>query len=270
MSVAPNTSSSTLAIQNVSSVTINDNLFHTLGQWGKSIFADMILFFLTIFLMRELIKWSLTFGEWPIQDVMKPLTKFVENYAKSAPVLWWFSVASAQSSFKEQRKKMAEGMGMTPQWRFQGAEDAFQSRVNSLFGMQDTRSNNDYKELTGLINAGNDVSGANFFWKTVEKAKERQWGISVGDGARKELLQKRLEKNKYALRNQGWWSDYDGTLEQFLWGDKELKNSFASKNRKKLNELMWGRANSNDKAHTPTETPTYDQLMKLRYYEPKS
>ena len=113
---------------------MNDNLFSSNAvDASKSIFADMILFFLTIFLVWELIKISLTSGSGPIQDVMKPLTKFIEDYAKTTPLIGWKSINQMQMTSKQVTGKYAEWVfGMDPtsrkSWRFTKAESDFKKK----------------------------------------------------------------------------------------------------------------------------------------------
>jgi hypothetical protein len=50
--------SSTLSIQDVSSVKIDDTIFSDIGTTAKNTFADLIVFFLAIFLTWQLVKLS--------------------------------------------------------------------------------------------------------------------------------------------------------------------------------------------------------------------
>jgi hypothetical protein len=219
---------------------------------------------LTIFLMRELVKFSLTSGEWPIQNVMKPITKFTQDFLKSTPLFGLPSVTSIKKWFNDSRENMAKASGMRTDGSFYKWEEALKSKINSMLHMQDDRWENDYDELKKIINAGNDISGQNFFGTSVSKAKEREWWLSLSDTRRRTLLEKWFEKNKNSLeQNERYWS-YT-TLDAFLgkWNDKDEN---AKKNRKKLHALMGGRAASDNKT-TTIWTPDYDQLMSMHYYK---
>lgn len=266
MSVAPNTKTATLAVQWVSSVTINDNLFASLGSTSKSIFADLILFFLTIFLMRELIKRSLTSGSGPIQDVMKPATKFIEDFTKTAPIFWGQSFNAIKSMKKETTSKYAEGMGLDANrksGRFSAAEKEFQSNLQRSLWLNAAWVKKDFDELDQAINSGDENE---FRRLSRSKAQEIENGLSmnVSNGDWKKRLEKRFDKYRSTINTSTWWwSDYT-TFDEFL-GKWDKDNSATKKNRWKLHELMGGNDVSRIKRNKDTP-PTYDELMSNVYF----
>lgn len=267
MSVDPVTSSSTLSVQNVSSVTFNDNLFKDISSDSKSVFADLILFFLTIFLMWELIKWSVTFGEWPIQDVMKPVTEFIENFAKSTPLVGWFGVTAMQKGFKDSRKAMAESQGMRTDGSFYKWEDELKRKVNTLLHLQNPRTRDDYRELTKIAKSGGD-----FFGQSQAKAKANEWWLRIADPERRSALDEWLRINwsktlTTANKRGTNYVDSDG-IDKFLGKDDKTNNSDLKKNRKMFHELMGGWKAIRGKEGTPPATDiSYEDLMKLTYWD---
>jgi len=82
---------STLSVEGVSNISVNQKDIlgkDVLDKW-KNIFSQIIMYLLTLFLMRWFVKLSLTIGGWPIEDAMKKLTGRAEGMAKSMPVLPW-------------------------------------------------------------------------------------------------------------------------------------------------------------------------------------
>lgn len=268
MSIEPTAKTATLAVQWVSSVTINDNLFATLGGTSKSVFADLILFFLTIFLMRELVKWSLTSGTGPIQSVMKPVTDFVENFAKTSPVFWWKSFNAIRETSKQTITKTAEGFGLDTNrksGKFSAAEKEFQNKLRQRLWLGGAWTQTDFKELDRDIASGNPDT---FRENSTSKAQGLgEWlSMDVSGGSWKQRLVKWFDKygNTIKVGPNDWWSKYSWDLDKFL-GKWENDNNVTKQNRWKLHTLMGGNAASK-KTRTNKQPPTYVQLMNTIYY----
>lgn len=268
MSIEPTAKTATLAVQWVSSVTINDNLFATLGGTSKSVFADLILFFLTIFLMRELVKWSLTSGTGPIQSVMKPVTDFVENFAKTAPIFWWKSYNVLSESSKQTIGKTAKNFGLDENSRksgkFSQAERDFQNKLEQRLWLGTWWTNENFATLEKDIASGDK----NAFWTTTESIASNpqlRWWLymDVSDKAWRRLLEKWLVRNNN-IRWDTWFKWSYLNFEQFF---KDEANPNAGKNRFALYKQMGGKANSkNKKDFTETKPPTYEEIMNNVYY----
>ncbi len=257
MSAPANGTTATLAVQWVSSVTLNDNLFKTMWEGSKSAFADLILFFLTIFLMRELIKFSLTSGEWPIQNVMKPITKFTQDFLKSTPLFGLPSVTAIEKWFNSSREKIAKESGMRTDGSFYKWEEALQKKVNQLVGIPDPRTQDEFDALIKIAKVGSDPSGTTFFSESRKAADNRDWWLNFSNG-RRPALQKWLEMNGSALKEtNGRWAtgnDYMD-IDKFLW--KDNPDSAHEKNRKMIHNLMnWT---------TGEAAPTYEKLISSHY-----
>lgn len=272
LSFQPSTKTANLTIEWVSSVTMVDNLFLGNGtaDAGKSIFADMILFFLTIFLVWELIKMSLTSGSGPIQDVMKPLTKFVEDYAKTAPVIWWRSFNNVVDTSSEVTKKYAEGFGLDSNrksWRFTTAEKEFQNNLRRKLGLGGAWTDTDFKELDKDIASGNPDA----FWNTSRSKASGDIGewlyMGVSSGAWRTRMKKWFDtyKNTIKAGTDGRWTEYTWDIDTFLGKGKD-GDTATKKNRRKVHELMWGNAASKKTWDKDKNPPTYDQLMNNVYY----
>lgn len=267
MSVPVNSNSATIAIQDVSSLTINDNLFKDISGTSKSIFADLILFFLTIFLMRELIKRSLTSGEWPIATVIKPITAFAENFMKTAPILWWTSISAMQKTTKEVVWWYADKLWFDKNNRKSGKlakwETEAKAKMRKLLWLWDTRTNEDYTSLDKTISNWPIDS----FWTTSTSIASWQQdgeGLSIANNPNwKVRLEAWLEKY-WSMSGSGFTWVYDKIkwLQDYFDGTDSAK----VKNRRTLFEKMWGEKNSNLKWFTKEKPPTYEQLINTTFY----
>lgn len=258
--------SSRMTVQGMSSISVNNNLFGSVSNTSKSIFADLILFFLTIFLMWELVKFALTSGEGPISKVMKPITNFAQDILKSTPMLWWFSVTSIQAWMEKAKKASGEAIGMRPDGSFYEWEEALKSKIHNLLNLPDPWTHQDRKELLAKAKLS-DPSGNAFFSLSRELAGKRDGGVSLSDTSWTESFQKWLDTNGSELETRGdnRWSRYRANqgIDDFFWKGMDPNETKTKQNRKKFHELMWG--DKNTVGWTWSWTPTYDELMNMHY-----
>jgi len=80
--------------------TINDTIFTDLSNTSKNIFSNIIIYFATIFLLRYLVKTAVTSWWWTIWDTMTKATWFVEDMAKTAPIIKWISTGAMLETWK--------------------------------------------------------------------------------------------------------------------------------------------------------------------------
>ncbi|MFA7298443.1 MAG: hypothetical protein WC010_02240 [Candidatus Absconditabacterales bacterium] len=189
---------SILSVGGVTSVSLDqtDLLGKGFIDAGQNAFSMIIMLLLSIFIMRGLVKLSLTIGGGPIEGVMKNLIKNVEDIAKSAPILPFKGGASlnAMKSFSTQTKNKAlGGLGMSPDGNFSKAEQEFDAYVNQKFlGMQPSRTPADYDKLNTT------KSGTDFMSTSRDLGVNREGGLSLGNTTRESSLQKTLGNQAYA------------------------------------------------------------------------
>lgn len=235
-----------------------------LGQ-TQNFFSHIIMLLLTIFLMRQFIKLSLTIGGWPIEDVMKKLIQDVEGMAKTMPLLpWWVGISWASSIMNKNRDKLLGWFGLNQSGNFgemEGKnfttnEQKFDDFIGErFFGEYPSWKNSDIKELESIAETKNSD---NFFLRSQELAKSRNWWISVNTPGRIKAFEILLSKTPIAWFK--WDLPVDATSEQ-------IENYFKANewsNAKALYEKLWGYAAS--KRNAPT---TYDALKNISFHVSK-
>lgn len=239
VTIGVNSSWSSLAIEGISTINIQENNilgsdpFSTAGaqitETGQTIFVNLLLFFLTTFLMRQFIKMAVTSGKWsPISDIMTPMVNWVEKAAKTVPVLpmWWgMSVGAMQNFSAGQKNKLAEWFGMNTSGQFTESEQKFDQFVSAKMWIQQSWWAKDYQEL-------NKFTGfwGNFINESAQIAEQRVWWLYLGDSSRRPLLERWLKNNPTAsgiTRND----TFENTF-------KNNDNPNAKNNRVKLHNLM--------------------------------
>ena len=271
LSVAWDTS--TLSVPWISNISINQkdilgkDVIGTVWDKAQNFFSTMIMYLLTIFLIRFFIKLSLTTGWWPIEKIMEWLVKQAEDLAKSAPVLpfQWTGVSykGMKSFSQKQGDKTLEWFGLNREGKFIDAENAFKTKVNNWMWMQNPWLPKDRKALETLANSGDSKNYSSFFAKSVELAKAREWWLSINDSQWKGSLQTRLSNTKFYDFNKSLSS-----TDQFTWKFnttqyKTLDEYFNVKqNAKALYKIMWWQ----EAAKWSTEPENYAWLAKIRFY----
>ncbi|MCX6825079.1 MAG: hypothetical protein NTY80_02530 [candidate division SR1 bacterium] len=241
VTIGVNSSGSSLAIEGISTINIQENNilgsdpFSTAGaqitETGQTIFVNLLLFFLTTFLMRQFIKMAVTSGKGsPISDIMTPMVNWVEKAAKTVPVLpmgGGMSVGAMQNFSAGQKNKLAEGFGMNTSGQFTESEQKFDQFVSAKMGIQQSWGAKDYQELNKFTGFG-----GNFINESAQIAEQRVGGLYLGDSSRRPLLERWLKNNPTAsgiTRND----TFENTF-------KNNDNPNAKNNRVKLHNLMGG------------------------------
>ena len=190
-------SAAKMEIEGVSSIEIQENyafgkdnlVTQDVKEIGQTIFVNLIMFFLVIFLVWKFIKISLTAGEWPIQSVMKDVTWFIEKTAMTLPIIpvaWGASITTASQFFTSSRKQLLQGLWVSERGEFGQLEDktfvtnqaAFRDYLNQQMGHYPGRWEKDRKELNKIAK-DSALSYDNFFSRSKEIAKERDGGLTV-------------------------------------------------------------------------------------------
>jgi hypothetical protein len=188
--------------------------------------------------------------------LMEDMTWFIEGASKSLPVFGWFSANQVDTFRSKSKEKTLGWFGMEKDWVFGDANRKFDKKLNSILKLYDNWDNDDIKQLKGITKSGWD-----FFAESINRWKQRNWGLSLST-AWKGALEERLKKN--ARGNFG--DDYTNFDDFFKTG----KNN--KEHRRKLHELMsWGNhANEKSKTFYQTwEAPSYETLLANHYFQPE-
>ncbi len=267
-------STSTLNIDWITSISINQKDLlgadvigpNALGQ-TQNFFSELIMLLLTLFLMRQFIKLSLTLGGWTIEETMKGLIKSTEGMAKAMPILpWWISATGASKIMSKNTDKMLGGFGVNKSgefgemgewWRFTRNETKFDNYVRAkLLWELPWWDENDDKVLWKLIE-GNTNDGTAFFSKSRELAQAKSWWISRTTGTR-------LASLKTLLANPALSDDlhFLSKLEKNA-TDEQMKIYFSvQQNLTALRTAMWWKDATPGK-NVPT---SYEDLKAMTFY----
>ena len=258
------TSTSNLDIPGVTNISIsqNDLLWPNVVESGKNFFSNLIMLLLTLFIMRWFVKLSLTIGWWPIEDVMKKLTKKVEDMAKTMPILpfkWGaISLWAMQSFGKQQSKELAKGFGMNTRGEFTDAEQRFEKFMTGKLWITQNWTTYDYDELQRLTNHDTFMS------ESIKIASKRSGGLTLGDSNWSTHLETWLKSTAGTKAMQWAWA------RNFNWISKDIKTTFENNNLylKALHTLMGGDAALAPGGTKRTANFTYENLLNNRYHVP--
>ena len=260
-------STSSLSISNVSSISVTEtSLLGTVKDTSKNLFVNLMIFGLTLFLMREMIKLSLTSGSWPIQDVLKPVTKRVEWLATTMPLVpWWFSVKAISAAREESFKKTLAPLGMKSSGKFQANEDAFQGKVNRWMGIAQGWDGNDISQLKKVAREGWDLR-----WTLRSKAGDegREWWLTLWTAMQGNILKDWLKNSKNLAQNKLNNFGVNMTVEEFLWKESKDDNTDAKQNRRAIHQLLWW--DDYAKKKIGDSDISYQDLVDNVYYADKS
>ena len=243
----------------------------TIKETWQTIFANLIIFFLTMFLMREFIKIAATSWTWPVADVMKKVTKNVEDFAKTLPILplaWWSSFNAAQTFMSKNREKLLQGAGMNTKGEFGQYDDkkfkTYEESFRDQISGKEYWTDGDYKCLERLSTSPETYQS---FMDTSKDLSTRKSGwLSVNDQRWFTALQKILMDGTNVL-----WFDWKLASTK----DKDLESFFKSENTHasgktnawKLYDLLWWSANVKS-SWQKTPPKTYEELKNMTFWVP--
>ncbi len=262
VSITTTTTSSTLAVQDLSSVKVNNDIFGNLWSASKSIFANLIIFILAIFLIWELVKQSLT-GSGPVWAVMKPITWWLQWLAKSTPLIGGFSWWSATGTFRWLGDKTRAGIGINKEWQFQKNTDEYKDRLDTFFNTRKSRWHEQYEALKHAVQ-----KHENFFSTARELGKGRG-GVTLNDPQIKSLLIESLIDQKRRSTTDGTEYTASTDFDAFFGGKEWTDSDITRKRRQELHDLLWWNAND-EKVETreyPGRVIPYKDLISNIYYK---
>lgn len=275
-------STAKMEIEEISSIQINENNVFWADKFaikdakeiGQTIFVNLILFFLLIFLLRQFIKISLTAGEWPIQDVMKNITWRIEDVAKTLPIIpiaWGQSLTAAWQFMKSNRKQILQGLWVSERWEFWKLEEwnfitnqaAFRDYLNQQMGHYPAWWEKDKKALKDATKNWYQ----SFFSKTTEIAKERDWGLNVTNAVWNQAFLELARGSNSKLRTAFWnnipvW-DWSESFDEYMTKRTNININSGNPFTWLYTQLWWPAA-------APSSTPptTYEQLKKITFHNP--
>jgi len=191
---------STLAVSDIAHITIKEsqllwgNVSDTAGtqikEASQTMFVNLILFFLTIFLMWEFVKISVVWsGKWPIWSTMKKLTGTIEWAMKTLPIIplwWWASITSVFGKnwrwwmMQKNRENMLHGLGLNEQGQFGEYKDGNfttnQEKFRDFMTPWDPAwKSSDYTNLKR--------NPKTFLSNSANLAQQRNWGLSIANNS---------------------------------------------------------------------------------------
>ncbi len=275
--------SSTLAVSDITTIKVKEGSvrgkdpFDTQGigttvkETWQTIFANLIIFFLTMFLMREFIKIAATSWTWPVADVMKKVTKNVEEFAKTLPILplaWWSSFTAAKTFMSKNKEKILQGAGMNvkgefgqyDEGKFKTYEESFKEQIGGKVYWTDA----DWKSLEKL--SGSRETHQSFIDTSRDLSTKRSGWLSVSNQRRFAALQNIL------MTDNGLWFTWkldDRTEDKIakFFNRSNGKNPSSPTNAWRLYDLLWWSANVKS-SWQKTAPKTYDELKKMTFWVP--
>ncbi len=283
VNISVNASWALLNVEDISSIQVNEgnsilwssNASGDAIAIGQTIFVNLIIFFLTIFLMWQFIKISVTSGKWPIADVMKPITQFIEDYAKTLPILplgWGTSWTALSTSRQQQSKKLAEGFGFDiPSWRsgtrewnqFVYNETKFNQFIAGKFWMQAPRSLEDYKYLEKIATKDRNISS--FFSQSQTLSQTRSGWLNIGSNSTWLATFKKTTQIPWQTTFR--WSLPDNADDAAVAAFFNARSSTPGKtNAAIVFELLWWADNVLPWSRTSTPT-NYNELKAITFWK---
>lgn len=141
-----------MEVEGVSKATINDGLFKEVTDTGKNIFANIIIYFATIFLLWTLVKFAAKSGGGTIGEAMEKSTDLIENMAKTAPIFRGYSYGAWQESSNTALKNIGKTAGVNldyESWSFGKlkSDEEFKKWLDMRLYGQEWRDENDLSTL---------------------------------------------------------------------------------------------------------------------------
>lgn len=255
-------------ITEIGNVEVKWNILKdSLSQW-QSMFSDLFVFLLGIFLMWQLVKLAIS-GKWPIWDAMDKIWinhDLLKSTMSTLPVFWGFGIWSIRSAMTKSTQQVLGKAGINWNWQWEGASvtanldrkwaELLDQKIRSITWEQRGRNpDTDWKLLEKTINNGGD-----FRADSRNIAKEVEWWLSVINTWWMEYFKKRLDKsnqNKSAFEWMTLNSTKTEDIKKFFEWDKWKKNV------KKFHDYM---LSAWFKWFTGSNWPeTYEDLQKISY-----
>lgn len=264
-------------VSNIADFEITENIFKWVTDEAKSMFVDLLVIVMTIFLLWKILKWSVEFGKWPVSDVMQKITPLIEDFATSLPIIpaagGKYGIKALQAGSRAAKERaMKDIIGVNPKWRFEANEAAFKRQIETnLLGLPQSWEDKDYKKLQDLILHDEHQQ---FFSQFVDMGKTNQWGISLKTSKQKDLLEKWFKRVKMSADPRKvladlWLPDTytmisgDESLDDFFGKGKPDDDVYKIRRQRLHDKFGWNAAAHKGDSYTK---PSYDDLFTTNEY----
>lgn len=260
---------SRFSIPDVGNIEIKWNLFDdAMNQW-QSMFSDIVVFLLWIFLMRQLVKLALK-DEWPVWKAMNSMwinQDLLKGVVSNMPVLpWWFWVSAYRNAMTQQTQKTLEkaGINWNGKWWDRASveanldkewEAALEQKIIGITWWKISWNRNTHgKTLEKTI-----ANREGFWWESQKIASEIEWWLSFNNPEWMWYIKDWMDKV---------WSTsgFEWTLD---WTSEEQLKKFFELNRwinvKKFHEYMSSSIGFKNPKGTTSAPTNYEELKSITY-----
>ena len=162
---------SKVEIEGVASVTTNEKILSDVGGTVQNIIPNLIVYLATLFLLRVLVKLSLSSGKDPISGIMKKAVGekgrdwFIENMAKTTPFMNGLSINSSKEVSTQMLNKIGVAAGFDNLEKFTSKERGkmdntkFEEGLRKWTGWSIEWKTREFEELQKIAKDGWDFLG---------------------------------------------------------------------------------------------------------------
>lgn len=201
VSIVANADSSKLSIEEIGNVEIKWNILKDSLSQGQSMFSDLFVFLLWIFLMWQLVKLAIS-GKWPIWDTMNRIWinhDLLKWAMSNLPVMpWGFGFGAYKSAMQNQTREVLKWANINRDWRWwftanldKEWEAELEGKINKYLNIKSNRS--EYKQWISLEETIRK-SPEKFWSESIEISKNIQWWLSISNTNWMEYFKKWLDK----------------------------------------------------------------------------
>lgn len=266
VTISANENSSEFSVDGVWHVQIKWNILKDqLSQW-QSMFSDLFVFLLGIFLMWQLVKLAISDG-WPIWKTMDSIwlnAKLAESAMSTIPVMpGGFGIWAYKSAMTKQTQKTLGATGIDWNGRWDGADfkanldstwaEILEDKINNITWTKSYwKINRQWKVLQEVIEKNPEK-----FWMTsIDIAKNVEWWLSAsGNYEWMWLFKNWLETSEWRKAGFSWTlkSNSSEDIKEFF--DKDKKNIELFHKNMQDATFKW----------LSSDPKSYDELQRITY-----
>lgn len=256
---------SKFAISDIWNVEVKWNLFADSISQGQSMFSEIVVFLLWIFLMRQLVKLALK-DDWPVWKAMDSIWinyDLMKWAMSNMPVLpGWFWIGNYKNALTKQTKETLKWVGIkwNGKWDFKASFDKeweaqLEWKIQKALGIKPYRSKDiHWEKLESSIG-----KNGNFWWESRNIANEIQWWLSINNPEWMWYFRERLEKdinNKNKFGGKTLDLSSDETMKQFFKEEIHIKQFHEYMEKAGFRRSDW----------TTSAPKTYEDLRNITYW----
>lgn len=248
-------------ITEIGNVEVKWNIMKdSLSQW-QSMFSDLFVFLLWIFLMWQLVKLAIS-GKWPIWDTMDRIWinhDLLKWAMTNLPIMpWGFGIGAYKSAMQNQTREILKWAKINWDWAWwftanldREWSDKFEEKINNYLNIKSNRS--DDKQWI-LLEETIRRNPEKFWSESIEISKNIQWWLSISSLNWMEYFKKWLDKQ---WTNNSWFTWKLATT----WTE-DIKIFFWNKDNVTLFHNYMQNAGVKWLSYEPK---TYEDLQKISY-----